>query len=227
MTGEWTPDSTVANHTHIPSKSLLTSLFEQHQIPGQFALSISRPPGQEVSSYAGVLTIGGLPHLGDPRVNATNDFARASFETYDSSDFNETNNGLPLLADYTISVESLYYGTLGNMSVNSTPAQYFLDSGITAITIPTADLNNWVAMFNPPLRGGEKNEVSCSAPVPELKFKIGGKLFPINPTDIVKKGPNGRCFHGLQGSEKAPYVLGDFFHRNVVAVYDWDNLEMR
>ncbi|KAJ9612586.1 hypothetical protein H2200_004183 [Cladophialophora chaetospira] len=230
MTGDWTADSIATNFTHIPTKSLLTSLFEQHKISPQFAVSISRPSGKEVLSYGGVLTIGGLPHLEDPKVNATDDFASASFETYDSSELNETTHGLPLLADYVISVEGIYYGALGNMSVNSKPAQYLLDCGSPGIKIPIAHFNNWLAMFNPPLQGGAENEVSCSAPVPEFKFKIGGKLFPINPADLVQKWTDGRCYQTLSGSDGSgapPYLLGDLFYRNVVAVHDWEKLEMR
>jgi len=225
MTGEWTANSSDDDHTHIPTKSLMTSLFEQNKISSQFALAISRP-GEKGTSYGGLLTIGGIPLLKSPKVNATDDFASAAFETYDSAEFNESTHGLPLLADYTISVDGLYYGTVGNMSVNSKPAQYYLDCGDPNLHIPMKDLEQWLAMFDPPLQSANA-EFNCSSTMPDFKFRIGGKLFPINPDDLAYRTADGRCKQRLQAFDGPPYILGDLFHRNVVAVYDWEKLEMR
>lgn len=207
------------NLTNIPSKSVMTTIFEQNQIPHKFALAVSR--GEKNSSDGGTFSIGGLPNLLEPRVNATNDFASTALVA--TTDFLTTQ-----IAWYAITVESLYYGTFGNMSINSTAGNYIVDTGSPAIVLPANDTEHWLSMFDPPMPfNNETFEVNCNATIPLLQFRIGGMIFPMNPVDLVIHNSDGKCFSTVQPSSSPPYILGDRFHRNVLAVYDWENEQMQ
>jgi hypothetical protein len=209
----WSP-----NVTYIPSKSIMTTIFESREIPHKFSLAVSR--GAEGSSDGGTLTIGGLPNLDDPRVNATNDFASTPLTP--SVDFQRT-----YIAWYTITVDGFYYGTLGNMTANTNSTPYILDSGAPTIDLPPDDYERWLSMFEPRIPRGTKEdpEVSCNATIPILEFRIGGKLFPLNPVDLVVL-IGGRCYSKV-GKGAPPYTLGDRFYRNVLAVHDWENEQIQ
>jgi len=207
------------NLTNVPSKSIMTTLFEQKQLPHKFTLAVSR--GETNSSDGGTFTIGGLPDLRDPRVNATNDFASAALVA--TADFLTTT-----IAWYAITVEGLYYGTFGNMSINSTAGNYIVDSGSPAIVLPASDTERWMSMFDPPMPFNSKTlEVNCNATIPILEFRIGGKLFPMNPIDLVSRNSDGTCSSTVQAGSGPLYWLGDRFQRNVLAVYDWENEQMQ
>jgi hypothetical protein len=212
----WSPNS-----TGIPSKSIMTTIFESGQLPQKFSLAISR--GAEGSNDGGIFTIGGLPNLKDPRVNATDDFASSPLEG--ALDWDPKTK----VAWYMITVQGLYYGHLGNKTVNTEAAQYLVDNGSPTIDLPQEDTERWLSSFDPYMPPNNKTidrEVSCNATVPALALRIGGKLFPMNPTDLVVQ-IGGKCFSKVGSGTAPPYTLGDRFHRNVIAVYDWENEQMQ
>lgn len=207
------------NLTSIPSKSIMTTLFEQKQIPHKFALAVSR--GETNSSDGGTFTIGELPDLLESRVNATNDFASADLVA--TADFLTTT-----IAWYAITVEGLYYGTFGNMSINSTPGNYIVDSGAPTIVLPANDTERWMSMFDPPMPFNRTTlEINCNATIPILEFRIGGKLFPMNPVDLVNHNSDGTCSSVIQPGSGPLYWLGDRFLRNVVSVFDWEKEQIQ
>jgi hypothetical protein len=212
----WSPNS-----THVPSKSIMTYIFESMQVPHKFSLALSR--GAEGSNDGGIFTIGGLPDLDDPRVNATNEFASVPLEG--AVDWNPKTK----VAWYMITVQGLYYGSLGNKTVNTEAAQYVVDNGGATLDLPQRDTENWLSMFNPympPKNQTGYREVYCNATFPALDLRIGGKLFPMNPADLVVQ-IGGKCYSKVGSSTAPPYYLGDAFHRSVLAVYDWDNQQMQ
>lgn len=184
--------------------------------------------GETNLTDGGTFTLGDLPDLADPRINATSDFASANLEAAIDQDKELVSVGTPVLVWYTFTVEGLYYGTLGNVTVNTSPAQYILDTGERDIQLPPADFERWLSMFDPPVPHNETT-FNCNTTIPALEFRIGGKLFPMNPLDLVRRvDSNGHC--GLQvspGQKGHPYFLGDAFHRSVLAVYDWENEQMQ
>ena len=85
-----------------------------------------------------------------------------------------------------------------------------------------------MSMFDPPMPFNSKTlEVNCNAKIPILEFRIGGKLFPMNPVDLVIRNSDGTCSSAVQAGSRPPYGLGDCFQRNVLAVYDWENEQMQ
>lgn len=224
--GVWTASSTDADHTYAPTDSFLTTLFKGSKIPHKFSLAVSR--GEKNASDGGIFTLGGLPDLLDPRVNVTSDFASVDLvAAFNATD--QTEPGMPKLGGYLINVDGLYYGTLGNVSINHTPTQYILDSGTPDLRIPPLDFERWLSMVDPPMPGSSKTRlVYCNATIPDLSFRIGGKLLKMNSKDLIgATGSDGLCFLLLRPSLDSECFLGDPFHRNVLAVYDWENEQMQ
>lgn len=197
----------------------MITLFEQKQLPHKFALAVSR--GETNSSDGGIVIIGDLPDLLDPRVNATNDFASVALLA--TVDFLKTT-----IAWYAITVESLYYGTFGNMSINSTAGNYIVDSDASVIVLPANDIERWMVMFDPSMPFNSKTlEVNCNATISILEFRIGGKLFPMNPVDLIIRNPDGTRSSTVQAGLRPLYWLGDRFQRNALADYDLENEQMQ
>jgi Eukaryotic aspartyl protease len=197
----------------------MITLFEQKQLPHKFALAVSR--GETNSSDGGIFIIGDLPDLLDPRVNATNDFASVALLA--TVDFLKTTT-----AWYAITVESLYYGTFGNMFINSTAGNYIVDSDASVIVLPADDIERWMVMFDPSMPFNSKTlEVNCNATISILEFRIGGKLFPMNPVDLIIRNPDGTRSSTVQAGLRPLYWLGDRFQRNALADYDLENEQMQ
>jgi hypothetical protein len=193
----------------------------------KFSLAMSR--GEQNLSDGGTFTLGGLPDLTDPRINAISDFASANLEAaIDQGTYkNLYSVNTPVLGWYAFTVEGLYYGTFGNITVNTTPAQYILDTGAKNIQLPTADFERWLSMIDPPVPHNETT-FNCNTTIPALTFRIGGKLFPMNPLDFVSRSTNGQCSLRVSaGPEGHSHFLGDTFHRSVLEVYDWENEQIR
>ena len=70
--------------------------------------------------------------------------------------------------------------------------------------------------------------VHCNASVPSFTYMIGAKPFHMNPKDLLINQDNGvNCLSSVQGAASPPYILGIPFHKNVLAVYDWENNQMQ
>jgi hypothetical protein len=213
------------NSNHIVYDSIIASIFSQHQIPAKFSFALSRD--ESGNGNAGVLTLGGTPRLRDPHVNVTGDFVSVPLEAQVDQ---MLDRGTPELQQYGITVQGLYYGHLGRLRTNNNAVQYIVDSGTSLNFVPTLDAANFNAMFDPPaIRGSDGTYlISCNATAPSLAYMIGGKLFRMNPKDLVIGYDQAFCQSGVQdGGATPPYILGDIFHRNVLAVYDWENDQMQ
>jgi hypothetical protein len=121
-----------------------------------------------------------------------------------------------------------------------------VDSGTTAMFLPTYLANQINKAFNPPAicDNGGNCYVSCNAVAPQLTFRIGTSSIPINPVDLVLDNVvfsaddpeenylpdnwNRVCSSGVSPSGPSSfYVLGDVFLKNVVAVFDVGASQMR
>ena len=110
-----TNDEPTRNLTNIPSKSIMNEIFKQKKVPRKFSLATSR--GEINGSDAGTFTIGGLPNLQDPRVNASTELASANLQAAIDQVSIGIGGNIPKLIWYTFLVDGLYYGTLGNLTV--------------------------------------------------------------------------------------------------------------
>ena len=73
--------------------------------------------------------------------------------------------------------------------------------------------------------------VECTAIPPHFAILIEGVEFWINPADLIYRDLvdplTGYCAVGVASGGPGPYILGDVFLQNVVAVFDVGAAEMR
>jgi hypothetical protein len=73
--------------------------------------------------------------------------------------------------------------------------------------------------------------VDCKAIPPPFAVIISGVHFWINPADLIYQEltdpSNGKCALSISTGGSGPYILGDVFLQNVVAVFDVGGAEMR
>ena len=73
--------------------------------------------------------------------------------------------------------------------------------------------------------------VDCNAIAPEFAVIIEGVEFRINSTHLIfwelVDPLTGYCSIGIASGGAGPYILGDVFLQNVVAVFDVGGAEMR
>ena len=73
--------------------------------------------------------------------------------------------------------------------------------------------------------------VNCKAIPPHFAVIISGVHFWINPADLIYQElvdqSNGKCAIAISTGGSGPYILGDVFLQNVVAVFDVGGAEMR
>ena len=66
---------------------------------------------------------------------------------------------------------------------------------------------------------------------PQFSVLIGGVPFPVNPRDMLFRDfqdpVTGLCMTAIGSGGTGPYILGDTFLQNVVAIFDIGNAEMR
>lgn len=73
--------------------------------------------------------------------------------------------------------------------------------------------------------------VDCNAIPPHFAVIIKGVRFWINPADLIYQDftepVTGKCAIAISTGGSGPYILGDPFLQNVVAVFDVGGAEMR
>lgn len=217
--------------------------IEQKLVDPMFSLALNR----ETEGEAGQVALGGLPDVdfkGDfvstplivkswtsPAMQLTNFTyytivpdgyilqAGAAKQYFDS-------NGR-LAEDNTVE-------TTGNIS-NTTPV--IIDSGSTLMSLPASLAAEVNALFVPPavyIADEELYEVDCAAVPPTFGVRIAGQDFYVEAQDLLLTGEigmdpgTGMCVTGIQPMPApGPFILGDTFLKNVVAVFDVGGSEMR
>ncbi len=185
-----------------------------------FSLAISRD--QSKDKNGGWITFGDIPDLAAPDVNVTSSFAKRPLEI--AKDWNDT-----ALSLYAITVDGFAYSNETHVHADPVALQQFLvDSGAPTCTFPTAEAAAFNAMFDPPavLNGGNY-DVKCTATPPKLVFVIDSVPFAINPVDLVVDLGGNHCISGVQTFGQGIQILGDPFLKNVLAVFDIGNSQMK
>lgn len=194
-----------------------TIFFVENLTDPVFSLSINR--NDTLFGFGGYLTIGGIPDITDPTVNASEVLAVTPIEYLSAG--GETSD---VFTFYTITVEELVYET----SPGPNATQFIVDSGTTLNYFPTADADAFNALWDPPAVYNSSfglYTVPCNATPPELGVVIGGEVFYHNPADLIYElgvpGLPNLCGSGIaDGGDVGPLILGDVFLKNVLAVFD-------
>lgn len=194
-----------ANTARVGYDPLFTTMYKAGLSSAMFSMAIERGNG-------GYLAFGGLPPVSG--VNAT--FAAAPIQILTSR--------AGSLSFYTITPDALAY----TGSAKTQKSQYIVDSGTTLVYLPTATAKTVNNLFSPKatLQQGTY-VVSCTAKAPSFGVKIGGTTFQVSAADMILKDPSGVCISGIQDGGSGPYILGDVFLQNVVAVFDVGAAQMR
>jgi aspergillopepsin I len=176
-----------------------------------FSLALQRNNG-------GYIAFGGLPPAGN--VGA---FAATALQEF---------NGLAGSAFtgqsfYTITPDALVFPGATTRQTN----QFIIDSGTTLNHLPTNTARAINSLFSPKATQTDGVwVVACNARAPQFGVRIGGQNFMINPVDMIfKDETTGLCVSAIQdgGAAPGPFVLGDQFLNNVVAVFDVGAAQMR
>jgi hypothetical protein len=190
--------------------SIFTTMTKQKLADPQFSLALKRTTGD-----GGYISFGGLPP-----VNHSGEFASAPMEIQ---------KGRSKLAHYIITPDAIVFE--GSNATQSD--QYVIDSGAPYTLMPKSVVEAVDKLFKPAARPIDTHhKVECNATAPEFGFKIGGKVFTMEPGDMIeqrsKDEKTGLCNIAFQNwISKPPYLLGAPFLQGVVAVFDVGASEMR
>jgi hypothetical protein len=190
---------------------VFTRMYKDNLSAPMFSIALERNSG-------GYLAFGGIP----AEVTPSGPFASTPITKMVNSVF----GGAPNYYFYSIKPDALLYE--GSSSTNT--ATYIVDSGTTLFYAPSKAAKQINALFDPPakLKNGLYT-VSCEPKAsPAVGVKIGGTVFDINVADLILQDPtSGTCVSGVQDGGAGPYILGDVFMTNVIAVFDVGAAEMR
>ena len=220
-----------SDSNQIEYNPIFTNMYQEGDVPPLFSFAIER------GDFGGYLALGGLPPVSFDPVFTSCPMQIISMQ-------NVVGSGMQgEYSFYTITIGGLVYN--GSQSTNfsrgrwpsplKAPAkprqfQVIIDSGTTLIYLPTGIANAINALFVPP---GVFNDyqaaysVDCDAVVPSLGIRIADETFYINPVDMILPVGDGTCITGVDDGGQGPYILGDVFLKNVIAVFDVGASQMR
>jgi hypothetical protein len=190
--------------------TLFWNMALQNLSSPQFSLALKRQTGD-----GGYIAFGGLPP-----VNFSTPFVSTPLEAQ---------KGKTNMTFYIVTPDALVFDG-SNATQND---QYFIDSGAPFTMVPEGVAETVKKLFKPEARYVDgRYKVECNATAPEFGFKIGGKVFLMEPGDLIeqrsKNETSGLCNIGLQSwVSRPPYVLGAPFLQSVVAAFDVGASEMR
>ena len=219
------------NSNQIEYNPIFTNMYEEGNVPPLFSLAIER------GNFGGYLALGGLPPVIFNSVFASSPIQILTMQNVVGSGMNGE------YSFYTITIEGLVYngsqstkfshGTWPSpLAATAKPSQFqvIIDSGTTLIYLPTGIANAINALFDPPAVFDDWQgayTVACNATVPSLGVEIGGETFYIDPVDMILPAGDGTCITGVDDGGQGPYILGDVFLKNVIAVFDIGASQMR
>ncbi|KAI9815717.1 MAG: hypothetical protein M1827_002113 [Pycnora praestabilis] len=197
---------------------IFTSMYTENLVAPLFTLALSR------DATGGVLAIGGLPD-----VFYYPEFANTSIEIFSMID---VPNNTTQYTFYAITPAGLTFTpAYTQYSVeHATDFEAIVDSGTTLIYLPTFLADEINAFFDPPAFFNETAgayTVACGAAVPLFGVQIDSQTFYINGQDLIVNNGDGTCVTAINDGEDGPYILGDPFLKNVLAIFDVGASEMR
>ncbi|KAJ4127232.1 hypothetical protein NW768_008860 [Fusarium equiseti] len=200
-----------------PYTPWLTNAISQGSIDPVFSITIDR------NTSDGVLAWGGLPPMHwYPKSVASTDLIITKLVDRDVTAWKPS--------FYTIIPDGLQWGSTTDMG----KYPYVVDTGTTMMYIPPPLAEAVARAFDPPatyMPQWGSYFVNCKAIPPHFAVIISGVHFWINPADLIYQElvdqSNGKCALAISTGGSGPYILGDVFLQNVVAVFDVGGAEMR
>lgn len=187
-------------------------------LPKMFSIALSRDLSQKQA--AGKFAVGGIPSLNYPDVNVSSTMPVSTPIVPNPAVNNET------LSSYSIAIDGFNIGgqDLGAGTVIT------IDSGAYAFQLPGNLSQEIDKLWSPPGMVQQGNLiVNCTAKLSSpLGITINGTTFYVQEQDILQPlGQNDACTPIYSaGSEETVLLVGDPFLFNVLAVFDWQDLQM-
>jgi hypothetical protein len=208
--------------------TLFTNMYNLSLVPPVFSLAIDRDPQD-----GGLLALGGIPDIPvSPRWVST-PIQRVGI-------FPGTNT--PAYEFYTIETEGFAFSAsqTQQFSTSSTsnpnkqsvgPAQtVIVDSGTSLVYAPNSVAASVANSFSPPGNYDTNIDaylVPCGAIPPVFGVSIEGKIFFVNPADLIIPISQTHCISAVQPNNGGLTILGDAWMKNVLSVFDVGAARMR
>lgn len=214
------------NHSQAVYNPVFTTMVEDKIVSDAvFTLALDRVPRDtSPSAPAGVMAFGGL---------VSSSYYQSNFTTVSIEESPGTG-----LSFYTITHEFLY-GLKNGTVVSGGTYQSIVDSGTAPNFIPTAAAKDLNEQFSPPAVYNETLgywTVDCNATAPYAAYNIGGKVMPMNATDMIVRSLNGLpgyedvCFSAFaDGGEPTNgnvFIIGAVWQLGYVVAYDVGNTKL-
>lgn len=160
-----------------------------------------------------MLTIGGIPDLKDPSINASSVYTSAPLQYYCNASKSD-------YSFYAITVDSFNIGS----SLISPNTSVIIDSGYNGLEIPEALFEETNKKWQPQGNlSGTTLFLDCNARLSEpFGITVGGTTYYVDSVDLNGRMENGSCYSLFYpGPPPNGYSIGDPFLRNTLAVFDW------
>ncbi|OJJ50737.1 hypothetical protein ASPZODRAFT_54773 [Penicilliopsis zonata CBS 506.65] len=239
------PGTNISNTSYFYDRAVYSPLFntmyERGLVDPYFSITLARTPQNSSSGFGGYLSLGELP----PVAHSPN-FSVVPVEVTENIPLNFT-SGKRVRSYWSISISGATYGPASNgsdsddssssssLTTNSTSFQAFVDSGNYVSFLPAAIVDPINKMFSPPATYDASLSawvVDCAATAPTFGLQIGNQTFFHNGSDLIYQ-LGDICITSLTSSESVAYegvvlnIIGVPLLKNVVAVFDFGNNEMR
>jgi hypothetical protein len=228
------------NTTYSVNASTYNPLFNSMAQEGlveeaYFSIALERTPFNATTGPGGYLTLGGLPPVSYNPKFATVPVEIAPLPT-------EITGGIANSRSWwAINISGIIFSPASNphnTTTNSTTALAVVDTGNWFNYVDPETASGINDLFEPPGQWNMETSpitytIDCNARAPNLGFTIGGQTFFHNGMDLVYRVGDGTCVSAVVSNEGVQLygltgvILGDTFLKNVVAVFDFGNNEMR
>lgn len=236
-------NKTDPQHTWIASNTWILNAVEQGLIEKPiFSVNLgNRTTNPANLTVSGFVALGGVPLEGLPFTGIWANFS-ISPETYAPWGVNNEYTHWNIKPDGFLIDETFVPWKPGTFEGVGGEMFTIIDTGTTWSYITNETVQTIARFMQPPAVWSPPDSAwinLCNATVPQVNIRINGTDLPISKRDVLLDGFQGQvndtttlCWLGYQPSNvsaaggSSPYLLGDTFLRNVLAVHDVGNLRM-
>ncbi|KKK16930.1 hypothetical protein AOCH_005148, partial [Aspergillus ochraceoroseus] len=215
-----------------PYNPLFVNMYQRSQVQSYFSLALNRLSASVAEGDGGYMTLGGLPP-----VKLGSNLTTVAAEFYEAVAL-LSSTGQRLRSYWAITNQGIAWG---DHHQNTTAYQTIIDSGSPLISVPESVATAYNALFSSPAASWDSTQgayvVDCNATAPAFSVTIGGQTFALDKSDLVIQTGEDFCLSaivpgitidvGNGTSTPALHILGAPFLKNVVAVFDFGNHEMK
>lgn len=208
-------------HHTIQYNTLFTNMWNESLIAPVFSLALDRDPNS-----GGLLALGGIPDIPhtpfwvSTPIQSVGVFPGTTTPAYEY--YTVQSDGFAVSGE-----PNAQFGPVGGNNQAKTPLMapgaVVVDSGTSVLYAPNVVSDAFAAAFNPPATVDPDTgmyDVDCNGIPPTFGVSIGGKVFYVNPADLIVLVGEDACISGVQPSDGGLTILGDAWMKNVIAVHD-------